>query len=75
MPNYNFPDKDDPDFADKLVLAIQDLFDQNEGKVKQLPPISNPEEGLQVGAMWYDIDSDTVKVNTPTGIKTITFDP
>lgn len=75
MPKFNLPNKEDPDFQDKLIQLIKDLFEQNESSIKNFIPITAPEEGLQVGSMYFDTEAQKFKVNTSTGIKTISFDP
>ncbi len=75
MPNFNIPDPNDPNFADKFVQLMKDLFEQNEAKVKNFPPITNPEEGLQIGSVYFDEQTQTLKCNTSTGVRTISFDP
>lgn len=71
---FNLPDKDDPDFADKVVGLIRQLFEGSEKNIQNFTPISNPEEGTQIGSMWYDRDSDKITVVTPSGIRTLKFD-
>lgn len=74
MPDYNFPDKDDPDFSDKLSLALKDLFDKADSNVKNFSPISSPEEGLQIGSIWFDETDEKLKVNTSSGVKVLKYE-
>jgi len=74
MPNFNFPDKNDPDFADKMVNLVKELFEKNDSGIKSNPPITVPTEGLQIGSMYFDKNEEKIKVNTSSGIKTLKYE-
>jgi hypothetical protein len=74
MPEFNLPDKDDPDFNNKVVSLLDQLFNTSESNIKNLDPIKDPEEGLQIGSMWFDETLEKIKVNTSTGIKVLKYE-
>lgn len=72
---FNLPDKNDPQFADKLVNMIRSLFEDSSKQIQNFTPISTPEEGTQIGSVWYDKDTHELKVSTANGIKTLQYVP
>jgi hypothetical protein len=71
---FNLPNKDDPDFADKLVSSIQRLFESSESSIKALTPLNSDPDNSSVGDIWFDRASGKVKVMTDEGIKTLKFE-
>lgn len=71
---YNFPEKDDPRFGDKVVDMLRHLFDLAGKDIKNLKPISTPDGTKQVGDFWFDSSDGKIKVNTEAGIKTIKYE-
>lgn len=71
---FNLPDKDDPDFADKVVGLIRQLFEGSEKSIQNFTPISDPEEGTQIGSVWFDINSGKFKAMTADGIKILKYE-
>jgi len=71
---FNLPDQDDPDFANKLIASIQQLFEGTEGNIQNFTPISDPEEGTQVGSLWFDGNSGKFKVQTSNGVKILKYE-
>lgn len=69
MPEFNIPDDIDP----RLKTLLGSIFDKLEKDTLDLKPVSTPQEGLQVGSIWYDESDNTVKVNTPNGVRTLQF--
>lgn len=74
MPNFNYPDPSDPKFNDKIVDLLQQLFDSKESPIQNFTPIDQPEEGTQVGSIWYDTTDDKFKVMTSSGIKILKYE-
>lgn len=74
LEKYNFPDKDDPQFADKMVDLVNQLFDVANSPIKNFIPISPPEGTKQQGDIWFDSSDEKLKVNTSTGVKILKYE-
>jgi hypothetical protein len=72
---YNFPDKDDPDFSNKVVDLIKQLFESQESPTKKFEPITAPEDSQEVGTIYFDRTQGKFKVVTEDGTKTLQFEP
>lgn len=72
---YALPEKDDPDFQEKLLIALRGIVDDINRPSKNFTPIKLPEDGNQHGDMFYDSEENKLKVITPEGVRVVTFDP
>jgi len=72
---FNLPDRDDPDFGEKVVQAIKLLYEEGDKHSKNFTPISEPLDGNQVGDVFFDQDSGKLRIVTDDGIKTVSLDP
>lgn len=75
MPDFNIPDPSDPDFSSKMSRLMRSVYDVLEKDTKDFKPIEDPEEGLQVGSVWFDTNTGKLKINTSAGVKTLQFEP
>jgi len=73
MQNFNFPTPDDPNFNQKVLELLKNLFDKSDKKTLDLSPIITPQEGNQIGTIWFDSSDETIKVNTSIGVKTVQY--
>jgi hypothetical protein len=64
LQEFNLPDKDDPDFADKMVSLVRQLFEKGEKGIQDFTPIEDPDQGTQIGSVWFDTVSQKLKVKT-----------
>ena len=72
---YNIPDKNDPQWGHKVTDLIRTLFESADNPIKNLQPLNKPpDEGVQIGDIWYDNVEHKLKVNTVSGVKTVKFE-
>lgn len=74
MPQFNIPSPDDPDYKSKVHTLLKELYESQDRNVKDFTPIKTPEEGLQIGSIWFDSAEHKFKVNTPDGVKTLKYE-
>lgn len=71
---YNFPDKDDPQFADKVVDLLRVLFDKSDAPARNFSPSQTPVDLRQIGDQYFDSSDEKMKVVTSSGIKILKYE-
>jgi hypothetical protein len=71
---FNLPNPGDPDYDSKVIGALQTLFDTADRQSKNFPPITTPEDGKQVGDIWFDEATGKLNVYTDSGVKVVKYE-
>ena len=71
---FNLPNPGDPDFESKIVNALRILFEEADRQSKNFPPINTPEDGNQVGDVWYDEATGKLNVYTDAGVQIVKYE-
>ena len=71
---FNLPNPGDADFESKVVNALRLLFEELDRQAKNFPPINTPEDGKQVGDVWYDETSGKLNVYTAAGVMVVKYE-
>lgn len=74
MPEFNFPNEDDPSFNKKVISMLKQLFEKVESQTKFLDPITTPTDPTPVGTNWLDSSDHKLRVMTPDGIKVVKYE-
>jgi hypothetical protein len=73
MPEYNYPNPDDPDFNRLIVDLIRQAFEKIEAEIQQFKPIDSPDQPKD-GQMFYDGSTNKLKFVTPNGVQTLKYE-
>ena len=74
MPKFNLPNSDDPDAMSKIITLMESLFGTLDQDIKELNPISSPEDDVSVGSFYFDKADGKIKVKTDAGIKILKYE-
>jgi glycerophosphoryl diester phosphodiesterase len=65
MPKFNVPDKNDPQFREKIISLLEEIFTRLETNITNFPPIDAPQDALQAGDLWFDKATGKLYIRKP----------
>lgn len=71
---YALPEKDDPQFQEKLLIALRNITDELNRPARTFTPIKPPEDGNQHGDVFFDTNDNKLKVVTPNGTQVVKYE-